>query len=156
MKDKKKICLISSTGGHLTQLRQLIPIVKDQKFFLITEQHKSTEMLSKQFDVYYLKQQERKSLIFLFVFLFNIINSFLIIAKERPDFIISTGAGAVLPACVFGKLFGAKIIFIESFAKIDTPTLTGRIVYKFADRFYIQWEELRKHYPKAVFKGAIY
>lgn len=155
-KKKKKICLISSTGGHLSQLRQLIPIVQDQDFYFITEKHKSTELLKEKHKVYYLRQQERKSMNFFFVFLLNIFSSLFVIARERPDFVISTGAGAVLPTLLFGKLFGAKVIFIESFAKIDTPTLTGQIVYKFADCFYIQWEELRQHYPKALYKGAIY
>jgi beta-1,4-N-acetylglucosaminyltransferase len=156
MNKKKKICLISSTGGHLSQLRQLLPIVKDEDFYFITEKHTSTTALKEKYNSYYLKQQERKNINFSFVFLYNILYSFWILIKERPTLIISTGAGAVLPTCLLGKLLGTKIIFIESFAKIDTPTITGKIIYKFADRFYIQWEDLKKHYPKAIYKGAIY
>ncbi|MDR7078851.1 UDP-N-acetylglucosamine:LPS N-acetylglucosamine transferase [Neobacillus niacini] len=156
MNKRKKVCLISSTGGHLSQLRQLVPIVKNENFYFVTEQHTSTEALKEKYNVYYLTQQDRKNINFVFVFLFNILYSLFIVLKERPTLIISTGAGAVLPTCILGKLLGSKILFIESFAKIDTPTITGRIIYKFADRFYIQWEELKKHYPKAKYKGAIY
>ena len=49
-----------------------------------------------------------------------------------------------------------KVIYIESFAKINSPTITGRIIYKFADDFYVQWEEMKKFYPKAHYDGEIY
>jgi UDP-N-acetylglucosamine:LPS N-acetylglucosamine transferase len=151
-----KICLISSSGGHLAQLKQLLPIAKEHEFFIVTEKNKSTASLEKNFKTYYLNQQERKNISFFLDFSSNILKSISIVIKEKPDVIISTGAGAVIPLCFFGKLFNAKVIFIESFAKINSPTITGRIIYKFADRFYIQWEELREYYPKAKYKGVIY
>ena len=54
------------------------------------------------------------------------------------------------------KLFKKKIIFIESFAKLNSPTLTGKLVYKFADQFYVQWEEMLAVYPNAIYRGGIY
>lgn len=151
-----KICLISSSGGHLAQLKQLLPLAQEHEFFIVTEENTSTASLEKNFKTYYMNQQERKNLSFIWDFASNILKSLSIILKEKPDVIISTGAGAVIPVCFFGKLLNAKVIFIESFAKINSPTITGRIVYKFADRFYIQWEELKKYYPKAEYKGVIY
>ena len=57
---------------------------------------------------------------------------------------------------MLAKVMKKKIIFIESFAKVTSPTLTGKLVYKFADQFYVQWEEMLKIYPNAIFKGGIY
>lgn len=151
-----KICLISSSGGHLSQLKELIKVVKDKEYFIVTEKNLVNLSLQKSHRVYFLNQQERKSPKFLFDFVTNLLKSCFIVLKERPQLIITTGAGAVIPLAIFGKLMGAKLVFIESFAKIDSPTLTGRILYKFADRFYIQWEELRKHYPNATYRGTIY
>ena len=54
------------------------------------------------------------------------------------------------------KIFGGKVVYIESFAKIDSPNISGKIAYRFADQFYIQWESMRKFYPKAIYKGGIY
>jgi len=151
-----KICLVSSAGGHLAQIKQLIPIVEKYDYFIVTEKNKSTDNLNNNFKVYYLLQQESKHIRFLFVFALNILLSLFYLVKKRPDVIISTGAGATIPLCLFGKLFGKKIIFIESFAKIKTPTLTGKLIYKIADKFYVQWEEMLKHYPKAEYRGKIY
>ena len=58
--------------------------------------------------------------------------------------------------CLIGKLTRRKLIFIESFAKVNSPTLTGKLLYKFADQFYVQWEQMKEHYPKAIFEGGIY
>ena len=76
--------------------------------------------------------------------------------NNRPDFIISTGALAAVPMMAWTKIFGGKVIYIESFAKINTPNISGKITYKFADQFYIQWESLRRYYPNALNKGGIY
>ncbi|MEY8346745.1 PssD/Cps14F family polysaccharide biosynthesis glycosyltransferase [Bacillus cereus] len=155
-KQKIKICLTSSSGGHLSQILQIIPVAKYYAYFLITEKNVTTDSLQQQHRVYYLKQQERKTLLFLFVFLRNICSAVVYLLKERPNVIISTGAGATFPVCLFGKLMGAKVIFIESFAKVHSPTITGRMVYPIADRFYIQSQELQKFYPKAEYRGGIY
>jgi beta-1,4-N-acetylglucosaminyltransferase len=151
-----KICLISSSGGHFAQLKQLLPIINKFDPLFIVEKNASTLSNSSNYKTLYLLQQERKNTWFYFIFITNIILSFIYILKERPKIIISTGAGAVVPFCLIGKLFGAKIIFIESFAKITTPTMTGKILYKFADQFYVQWESMLSHYPKAIYKGSFY
>ena len=86
----------------------------------------------------------------------NSIKTIGIFMKENPDIVISTGALATIPMCIIAKLFRKKIIFIESFAKINSPTLTGKLVYKFADQFYVQWEKMKEFYPNAIYKGGIY
>ena len=70
--------------------------------------------------------------------------------------VICTGVLAMVPLCLLSKLFGKRLLFIESYAKVKTPTLTGRLLYPLADRFYVQWQELLKFYPKAVYLGGIY
>ena len=76
--------------------------------------------------------------------------------RFRPKFIISTGAHTTGPMCCIGKIFGSKIIFIETFANSKSKTMTGRIVYKFADLFIVQWESMLEFYPDAVYWGWIY
>lgn len=86
-------------------------------------------------------------------------NTFLawkVLKKERPDLIISAGAAVAVPFFYIGKLFGIKLIYIEVFDRIDKLTLTGRMVYPIADRFVVQWEELKKRYPKTINLGSIF
>ena len=65
---------------------------------------------------------------------------------------------AAIPMLYIGHIFNKKVIYIESFAKISSPTMTGNLVYKhkLADRFYVQWESMLEFYPNAVYKGGIY
>lgn len=151
----KKVCLVSSSGGHLEQLRQLKPISdKYESFFVVPKSKSTIKMKEKK---YLVNDLNRKSKIKYFLGLFKMIyQAFVIIINEKPDIIISTGAGAAIPMCILGKIFKKKLIYIESFARIDTPNKTGKLLYYFADLFIIQWEELRPYYPKAIYGGWIY
>ncbi|MCM3786673.1 UDP-N-acetylglucosamine transferase subunit ALG14 [Neobacillus mesonae] len=152
-----KICLVSSTGGHFTQLKKIVKVVEKYDYFIVTENNETKNNTSGECKEYYLIQQERKNwLIFLIVVFLNTIKSFFIIIKERPKIIITTGAGSVIPMCILGKVLGAKLIFIESFAKINSPTMTGKLLCKFSNRFYVQWEEMLEVYPKAMYRGTLY
>ena len=76
--------------------------------------------------------------------------------REKPDLIISSGAAVAVPFFWLGKLFGAKTIYIEVFDRIDKPTMSGKMVYPVTDRFIVQWEEMKKVYPKAINLGSIF
>lgn len=151
----KKICFTASSGGHFEQLMMLKPLMYNYESFIMTEktQYSTSDNSVKQ---YYLSQINRKELTFAFKMIINIVKSLNIFLKEKPDVVISTGVLATIPMCLIAKIFGKKLIYIESFAKINSPTLTGKLLYKYADQFYIQWEELRKFYPNAIYKGGIY
>jgi len=77
------------------------------------------------------------------------------VIEEKPDVVISTGAGIVVFFCLFAKLRGAKLIFIESMARVESPTLTARMLYPFADLFFVQWTGLLEYFPKARFEGRL-
>ncbi|NOU65212.1 polysaccharide biosynthesis protein [Paenibacillus sp. LMG 31461] len=151
-----KICLASSTGGHLGELKKIIPAVAEHNYFIITEQSEMSRNLKNQERVYFLAQQERKNLLLIIHLFLNLLMSMYILVKERPKVIITTGAGAVLGLCLLGKMFGSKIVYIESFAKVYTSSVTGRFIYKIADQFYIQWEQLRDVYPEGTYRGSLY
>jgi len=74
---------------------------------------------------------------------------------EKPDIVISTGAGIVVFFCMFAKLLGAKLIFIESMARVVRPTLTARFLYPFSDLFIVQWPGLLKFFSKAKYLGRV-
>ena len=153
---KKKICFIASTGGHFEQLMMLKHIMDKHDSFIVTEMTDYQVLNNNDRKVYYLRQVTRKEKGFLWNMILNLFKSIKIYIYEKPDIVISTGVLSTIPMCLLSKLMRKKIIYIESFAKITSPTLTGKFLYKFADRFYIQWEELKKFYPNAIYKGGIY
>lgn len=151
----KKICFIASTGGHFEQLMMLKPLMNQYESFIVTEKTHYSVLKNKQ-KVYYLNQVNRNEKSFIPKMILNTIKTLNIFLKENPDVVISTGALATIPMCIISKMFRKKLIFIESFAKVNSATLTGKLIYKFADQFYVQWEEMLNIYPKAVYKGGIY
>lgn len=151
----KKVVLISSTGGHRSQIIELkkeLSNINQIELTEITEKNNSSEEKG----IHYLKQQDRKNIYIVPIMVFNTLKSLYLFLKIKPDIVISTGAGVVIPFLIWSKLFKRNIWFIESFSKVKTPTMTGKIVYKFADRFFVQWETLLSFYPKAEYKGKIY
>ena len=75
--------------------------------------------------------------------------------KERPDVIISTGGGATIPLYYLGKLFGIKLIYVESMARVGSSSLTGKLINPIADIFLVQWPQMLKHYPRAKYWGRV-
>lgn len=80
----------------------------------------------------------------------NTILAWKVLRKEKPDLIISSGAAVAVPFFYLGKLFGAKLAYIEVFDRIDKPTMTGKMVYPIADKFIVQWEEMKEVYPMVL------
>ena len=76
--------------------------------------------------------------------------------KIRPKYIVTTGTHTAGPICYLGKIFGSKIIYIETMANINRKTQTGRLIYPIADLFIVQWESMLKIYPKAIYGGFIF
>jgi len=146
-----KVCLACSGGGHLTEILFIRPFYKKHEHFFVTFKRPNTINLTKNERVHFIIDPKRNPI----KLIKNIIQSFKIIIEERPDVIISTGAGVAVPICYFGKLFGTKVIFIESFARIEKPGFAGRLVYPISDLFIVQWERLLEFYPKAVYGGLL-
>ena len=135
---KIKICFAASSGGHFEQLLMLKPLMEKYESFVITEETTYKVQINNE-KTYYLKQVNRKEKSFLPRMVVNSLESFRIFLKEQPDAVICTGVLAVLPVCLIAKIAGKKLIYIESFAKVTSPTLSGKLLYRFADQFYVQW-----------------
>jgi len=152
----KKICLISSSGGHFEQLLMLQKLNDKNKTFIVTEKtkyNKSDKKIN-----YFVNQVNRKEILFIPKMFLILFKSLYIFLKEKPDVIISTGVLCAIPMLFIGHIFKKNVIYIESFAKIDSPTMTGKLIYKkhIADRFYVQWESMKKYYPDSIYLGGIY
>ncbi|WP_407269354.1 PssD/Cps14F family polysaccharide biosynthesis glycosyltransferase [Radiobacillus sp. PE A8.2] len=154
---QKKILLISSIGGHLTQLLQLEELFKEYQYHIVTEKSEVTRQLVHKYPISFLMYGSRTYPVsYPFKFSFNIVKSLFIFLKHRPDVVITTGAHTAVPICYIAKLFRKKVVYIESFAKSQSPNLSGKLIYPIADLFIVQWESMKKYYPKAVYGGSIY
>lgn len=150
-----KLCFIASSGGHWEELMCLKKIAYENETFYVTEAGGQAND-SKLKNIYLLPQINRHEKGFIIHFTRLFIKAFQIIKNEKPNALVTTGALIAFPFCVFAKLFGIKIIYIESFARVYKKSLTGKLVYPIADLFLVQWESLLKLYPGSRFAGGIF
>ena len=147
-----KICFMCSDGGHLAELKEIFNELRDYDSFFVTLASKHLPERIEGKKTYFVPKSERNPLLILY----NCFLDLLILLKERPKLIISTGASFCIPAFVCAKLLGIKTVYVETFARIESPSLTGRIMYRIRpDRFYVQWPQLIKWFPKAIYKGGV-
>lgn len=152
-KKEIKVCLVGSSGGHLTHLYMLKPFWENKKRFWVTFDKEDARSLlngEKVYPCYYPTNRNIKNLIR------NTVVAWKVLHKEKPDLIISSGAAVSVPFFYLGKVFGSKLIYIEVFDRIDKPTLSGRLVYPIVDKFIVQWEEQKEVYKKAINLGSIF
>lgn len=151
----KKVCFAASSGGHFEQLLMLKPLMEKYDSFVITEETAYKAKVSGK-KMYYMKQVNRREKTMILRMICNIVRSIKIFHKEKPDVVICTGVLAMIPICLLAKLYGKKLIYIESFAKVTSATMSGKLLYKYADQFYVQWPQMLEIYPEAIFLGGIY
>ena len=150
MTSRLNICVVSSIGGHLDEVMQLLPVIEAHDYFIVVnaEGNLPERVEGKTVRIVH-SERDWKLLV-------NFWEAAKILASRRPDVIISFGAGAAVPFSLVGKLMGMKVIFVETFNSVRRPTLTGRILYRVADLFIYQWETLASYYPNGLYGGPIF
>lgn len=145
-----KVCIVSSCGGHLTEVRTLLPAFENFHHFYVLNDEAllPKDMVGK---TYFITHSERD-----WKFFCNLLEAFRILYLERPHAILSTGAGPAVPFALIGRyLFGCQIIFVETITRLHQPSMTGRIMYRLAHHFFYQWKGLSHHFPKGQFGGPL-
>jgi len=149
---KLRVCLVSSAGGHTSQLLKLSESWKGSRSCWITTVDVVKEKLSKYGKVYVVGECNRRHPLRVLMVLMRCIR---IVLSERPDVVISTGAAAGCIVCFLSKLLGAKIVWIDSVTNVYRLSLSGRLVRRIADLFLVQWPELAEKYPGVEYAGEV-
>lgn len=144
-----KFALVSSCGGHLAEVRALRSVYERHEHFYVLNDR---AILPKDMEgkTSFIRHSERDWLFFV-----NLWEAWRVLRRERPDLILSTGAGPVVPFALVGKLMGIPTIYIEISTTVTRPSISGRIMYHLADKFFYQWEGLSAHFPKGIYGGLL-
>lgn len=156
--DSKKVLFISSEGGHFSELLQLTKTMNKYNSFIVTEKNflSNESKINYGTRIKFLLNTKPKKPSYIILAPINILYSLYYFIKINPDVIITTGAHTAVAMCYIAKLFGRKIIYIETFANLESKTVTGRLVHPIADAFVVQWESMLKLYPDAIYLGGVY
>jgi len=177
-KESIKVMAICGSGGHTTEMIRLINHLPS-KFHPINYIVADTDNLSvkkiKDFEelrgskptsdynihiISRCREVSQSWLSTIFTTLKSTVSSFPIVWNTKPDLVLCNGPGTGVPICLIAKLFeiiGAhqsEIIFIESICRVTSMSMTGKILYPIASKFYVQWPHLQINYPKSIYLGG--
>ena len=147
-----RILLVGSSGGHLAQLYALKSWWSEHETLWVTKETvDATSLLAHEAVLFGHFPTTRNAK--------NLARNFgqarKVLADFQPNLIMSTGAGLAVPYYWLAKRAGARTAYLEVIDRIDSPTLTGKLVYPFVDEFLVQWPEQQAHYPGATLVGPV-
>ena len=144
--------LVASSGGHLVELLELASAYDRESRHWVTFDKLDAHVLLAGESVVYAYSPTNRHIGNL---IRNCFLAFRLLAQLRPDAVITTGAGVGVPFIYAARLLGIKAIYVESLARIERLSLSGRLVYPMTSHFFVQWPELADRYRKCRYEGAI-
>jgi beta-1,4-N-acetylglucosaminyltransferase len=156
-----KLLFTLGGGGHTTEMVKLIGLLGNEHeyfYVLVKEVQFARGKIPHPGKVYEVRRPRGRYDNYLSI----LYNSFIavwqmafILIRTRPHAIIGSGPAITVLISVLGKLLGAKIIFVETGSRVTDLSLTGKIMYRIADLFFVQWPPLQETCPKAVYAGKL-
>jgi hypothetical protein len=148
-----RVMLVCSSGGHLAQLMRLRPwwsgLDRSWACFPLPD----AENLLADEDVTWVHHPTTRNIPNL---LRNLVLAVKVLRRDRPDVIVSTGAGVAVPFFWVGRLLGCRTVYLEVYDRIDSATMTGRLCHPVTDLFLVQWPEQQRLYRHTVVGGPVY
>lgn len=154
--------IVLGKGGHTEQMIRLVDKLGDKYNYeyivgesdIVSE--KKIKIKGEIFKIQNPREMNDKNI---FIVLFKLLRSFIqsikILIKSKSKFIVTCGPALGVPIAICGKLLGKKVIFIESWSRVYTKSLTGKILYKPSTISFIQWLQQKENYPKSIFAGRL-
>ena len=141
--------LASSSGGHLDLLVRLRSTLRDHHIVWVTQPSATARALEQACELIYILPAWSRSLRHIGRLATNVAQSLRYVIRDRPTLVITSGSGLVVPYCMFARLSGANIVFIETPARVDTPSQAGRVLSRIAARTLVQWPSMLAVYPRS-------
>lgn len=146
---RPRLLAVASGGGHWIQLLRIAPAFGDCDCAFVCTLDAGDQVGGHRF--YRVPDANRWNKLAVIRMSLTVLG---IMVRERPAIVISTGAAPGCIALLFGRLIGAKTIWLDSFANVDTLSMSGRLAGRFADLWLTQWKHLAKpdgpHYEGSV------
>ena len=159
--EMKKLLVILGEGGHSSELLNLVDLLGDiyEYHYIISEEDNlSDQRIRLPGQVYKLPRPRGKETgagTAMVKTILAAMRALTILRQVRPSAVVSTGPAIAVPVSMMSKLVGAKVIFIETGSRVRSLSLTGKIMYRLADLFFVQWPDLVKELPKALYAGRL-
>lgn len=156
-----KLLVVLGEGGHTTELLRLVDLLEgpyEYHYIISEEDNLSRGRIRKPGPVHLLPRPRGKQTRVGRAALGTLHatwRALQVLREVRPTAILSTGPAIAVPVSLLGKALGIRIIFVETGSRVTGLSLTGRIMYRFADLFFVQWPQLAAQLPRARYAGRL-
>lgn len=147
-----KVMLVCSSGGHLAQLHSLRPWWQQHDRTWVTFAGAQADSLLDGESVVPAYSPTTRNIPNA---LRNLRLAIRLLRRERPDVIVSDGAGVAVPFFFVGRVLGIPTAYLEVYDRISRSTMTGRLCYPVTDLFLLQWPEQAASYPRGEVIGCL-
>jgi UDP-N-acetylglucosamine:LPS N-acetylglucosamine transferase len=147
-----RVLLVCSPGGHLQQMLALEPAWRDMERSWVTLEGPDVSYLLAGERVVIGRGPTNRSLLNFFR---NLPLAWRLLRRERPDAVLSTGAGLAVPFFLAGRLLGIRLVYVESVTRTESISLSGRLVYRRASRFFAPWPASAESLRRAEYAGSV-
>lgn len=161
MSHSLKLLVVLGDGGHTAEIVRLVELLGpsyDYHYVVTSSDRISENKLTIQGPVYrimYVRAKDDKVWQAAWKLVYSFWQAVWVLGRVRPDVVLGSGPAVMVPVAVLGKLSGAKVIFVETASRVTELSLTGKIMLKVADLFFVQWEQLQGCYPHTIFAGRL-
>lgn len=151
-----RLLIVSSVGGHLREALELVPALGQAELRFILNDRIPVELPGPVATIAHAERDLRVA--------WNLFEVAAILWRWgeagrrpwRPDAVLSTGAGPAVPAALVARALGARVLYVETFAAVERPSLTGRLMAPLAQHFFVQWPALLQNFPAARYAGPVF
>jgi beta-1,4-N-acetylglucosaminyltransferase len=147
------VLLVCSCGGHLLQLVALRESWQGFSRAWVTFDKSDARSLLAQERVFFAHGPTNRNVKNLFR---NLAVAWCVVREVRPQVVVTTGAGIAVPFAWVARLRGATVVYVESLARIEGPSLSYRLIAPVASRRYVQWPELAQTLRRSRFVGNVF
>ena len=151
--DHVDVLLVCTPGGHLQELFALRDAWSHFSRAWVTFDASDARSLLRDERVFFAYPQRPRHLPQL---VRNLVLAWRLLRKLRPKVILTTGAQVAVPFAWVGRLLNARVAYVESAARIDSPSLSAKLIAPVADRVYVQWRDLLGALPRARYAGNLF
>jgi beta-1,4-N-acetylglucosaminyltransferase len=152
-RERTEVLLVCSSGGHLVQLVSLAPAWEGLTRVWVSFDKSDVRSLLADENVIHAHGPTNRSIVNLFR---NLWLAQRTLRRHRPRVLVTTGAGVAVPFAWLARLSGTTVVYVESFTRIDSISLSCRLIRPFADRVYVQWPEAAHLVKGARYAGNVF
>jgi len=161
MSHKLTLLVVLGDGGHTAEIIRLVELLGpnyNYTYIITTSDRISENKITIQGPIYYTTRphaKDDKAWQAALKLIYSFWQAAQLLHKIHPDAVLGSGPAVMVPVALLGKLTRAKIIFIETASRVTSLSLTGKIMMRVADLFFVQWKQLQKRYPHTIFAGRL-